>query len=434
MKMAINIRYLKLVMNKILIDADGSPIINECINIANDYGIDVHIISDYNHVFNYPTAYIHQVDKGNDSADYALLNLLNSNDLVITQDYGLATLALSKKAYVLNNNGIEYNNDNIIEMLSKRAAGAAARKHKNYGGNHQKKRTKEANIIFASLLKKFIEETYKMDPLKQINEASYAIALKQMSIDEINAHLLEMNVTLDYNGILEKLKVTYNDLSVADFIFSNYEVKASKYPIAFIDSVVFEIVKRNKFDFKHYGLIIDAINGIEESDISEEHKASLFKSEILSFIKLCQRFKLVNFDAIMYEVNDGFDFQTFVNDYFDECKELGVNTNSNYLNDIIDISKKLLNQFTSINEYFEEDLNVVQASAYVALKNPLGEKLFFKLMKNTNDVPLMNLYYGLSFIDVDKIKCKRLLSDLLSKSDKNSDVYKMTKNILDDLK
>ena len=36
--------------------------------------------------------------KGKDSVDFALVNLLHSGDIVITQDYGLAAMCLAKKA------------------------------------------------------------------------------------------------------------------------------------------------------------------------------------------------------------------------------------------------------------------------------------------------------------------------------------------------
>ncbi len=39
------------------------------------------------------------VDSGADAADYRIMQLAQKEDLIITQDYGLASLALAKRLY-----------------------------------------------------------------------------------------------------------------------------------------------------------------------------------------------------------------------------------------------------------------------------------------------------------------------------------------------
>lgn len=81
-------------------------------------------------------------DKGADSVDFALVNRVHPGDLVITQDYGLASMCLARCARVLNQNGLEYTSENIDSLLFRR--------HENKkllrAGKHPKgasKRTKE---------------------------------------------------------------------------------------------------------------------------------------------------------------------------------------------------------------------------------------------------------------------------------------------------
>ena len=46
---------------------------------------------------------------------------------MITHDYGLAALLLSKQVKVINQNGLVYNNDNIDSLLNRRFLNAKAR-------------------------------------------------------------------------------------------------------------------------------------------------------------------------------------------------------------------------------------------------------------------------------------------------------------------
>ena len=59
-------------------------------------------------------------DKGADSVDFALVNRVKPGDLVVTQDYGLASMCLAKCARVLNQNGLEYTADNIDALMLQR--------------------------------------------------------------------------------------------------------------------------------------------------------------------------------------------------------------------------------------------------------------------------------------------------------------------------
>ena len=83
---------------KILIDADGCPVTKSAIEIGNEFGIESIIFCDTSHQFNIESVTIITVGKGNDSADFALVNKCSAGDIVITQDYGLSAMALAKGA------------------------------------------------------------------------------------------------------------------------------------------------------------------------------------------------------------------------------------------------------------------------------------------------------------------------------------------------
>lgn len=104
----------------ILIDADGCPVVDSTIRIAKQYGIDCVILCDTSHVFERDGVKTITVSKGSDSVDFALVNMLCSGDIVITQDYGLAAMCLARNAIPISQDGMVYNSGNIDALLLKR--------------------------------------------------------------------------------------------------------------------------------------------------------------------------------------------------------------------------------------------------------------------------------------------------------------------------
>ena len=132
---------------KILIDADGCPVVDITIKVANKFNIEVIIMCDTSHVFNKPGVETIVLSKGADSVDFALVNKVSKGDIVVTQDYGLAAMVLSKGGCPINQNGKIYNNENIDQLLftrhiSKKARAAGCRT------KGPKKRQKEDDIKF----------------------------------------------------------------------------------------------------------------------------------------------------------------------------------------------------------------------------------------------------------------------------------------------
>lgn len=142
---------------KILVDADGCPVKDIIIKIAKKYNINVVLIKNICHDLYDDYAEIITVDKGRDVADITLINNTKEGDIVVTQDYGVAAMAIGKKAVAINQNGWAYTNENIDELLMKRHMGQEMRrKHKKYSTKIPK-RTKEDDIKFEQFLISYLE-------------------------------------------------------------------------------------------------------------------------------------------------------------------------------------------------------------------------------------------------------------------------------------
>lgn len=142
---------------KILIDADGCPVTGLAVQIADEYNIKVTIVCDTSHTFNFENADIITVGKGADSADFALVNIVEENDLVITQDYGLSAMVLSKKGIVINQNGLIISEKNIDSLLTARHISKKARMRKMHLKGPSK-RNNQQNIDFEKKLRGILNE------------------------------------------------------------------------------------------------------------------------------------------------------------------------------------------------------------------------------------------------------------------------------------
>ena len=142
---------------KILIDADGCPVVKQATQIAKGNNIEVVIFCDTSHIINSGYAEVVTVSKGADSVDFALVNTVKSGDIVITQDYGLAAMCLARKAIPVSQNGMVYTDKNIDQLLFTRYVSKKIRK----AGGRMKgpsKRTPEQDKAFAAALEKLIQE------------------------------------------------------------------------------------------------------------------------------------------------------------------------------------------------------------------------------------------------------------------------------------
>lgn len=142
---------------RVLVDADACPVKGIIVEISKRYNVSVTMLCDTSHEINDGYSTVVVVDKANDSVDYALMKILAKEDIVVTQDYGLAAMVLGKGAKCLNQNGLIYSDDNIDRLLMERHIGQKVRR----GGGRTKgpaKRTKENDERFAVVFEKLIKE------------------------------------------------------------------------------------------------------------------------------------------------------------------------------------------------------------------------------------------------------------------------------------
>ena len=142
---------------QIFIDADGCPVVHITVNTAKQYSLPCTVICDSAHIFNLDVVRVITVDKGADSADFALVNLCGLGDVVVTQDYGLAAMCLAKGARAINQNGLIYSDSNISQLLDSRYLSKKARR----AGQRLKgprKRTAEDDKAFLDSLLKLLSE------------------------------------------------------------------------------------------------------------------------------------------------------------------------------------------------------------------------------------------------------------------------------------
>ena len=141
---------------QLLIDGDGCPVIDISVRLCRKYAFPCLILCDTAHEFHREGAETLVFDKGMDSVDYQLANLATIGDIVITQDYGLASLCLAKKAIVLHQDGWLYTQDNIDALLFQRHESQKIRA----SGGHtrgQKKRTKRQDTAFETALERLFQ-------------------------------------------------------------------------------------------------------------------------------------------------------------------------------------------------------------------------------------------------------------------------------------
>ena len=120
---------------KIVVDADACPVKNEIVKIAKRSKLEVIMVCDTSHIITSDYAEVITVDKGADSVDFALINMVKAGDIVVSQDYGVAAMALAKKAAAIGNSGKIYTEFNIDSMLTQRYL---AKENRRKGGKFTK--------------------------------------------------------------------------------------------------------------------------------------------------------------------------------------------------------------------------------------------------------------------------------------------------------
>ena len=135
---------------RLLIDGDACPDRQKVIELALHYGVEVLLFIDFAHVIEDERIQIIMCEVGKDSVD-------QEGDLLISQDYGLASLALLKNVTILHVSGKRITEDNINNLLTSRYLGHLSRKQHKHVKGPKKRNYKTSQFFLRELEKIFIE-------------------------------------------------------------------------------------------------------------------------------------------------------------------------------------------------------------------------------------------------------------------------------------
>lgn len=143
---------------KILVDADACPVKKIIEKVAKEYQIPVTMFIDTSHELYSEYSEIVTVSKAPDAVDFALMNRAKKGDVVVTGDYGVAAMALSKGANAIHQGGMIYTNETIDRMLFERHLASVNRKSGKHGSHMKgpKKRTSNDDMRFEMMFRKLI--------------------------------------------------------------------------------------------------------------------------------------------------------------------------------------------------------------------------------------------------------------------------------------
>lgn len=148
----------------IYVDADACPVVGIVESLAEQYNIPVTLLCDTNHIIHSDYSEVITVGAGADAVDYKLINICHKGDIVVSQDYGVAAMALVKGAYAIHQSGTWYTDENIDRMLMERHLNKKARRasHKNHISG-PRKRTDADDGHFAQSFEKMIRTAQAKD-------------------------------------------------------------------------------------------------------------------------------------------------------------------------------------------------------------------------------------------------------------------------------
>lgn len=139
---------------KIVVDADACPVKEEIVLAAKRFDTEVWMVASYDHILPaWDGVRLVQVDRSSQSADLYISNHVQPGDVLITQDIGLASIGLAKKAKVLSFRGRMYSERAIGFMLEGRHMQSRARRAGTYGKGPPPFGDKHRNCFLHTLTK-----------------------------------------------------------------------------------------------------------------------------------------------------------------------------------------------------------------------------------------------------------------------------------------
>ncbi|NTW71876.1 MAG: hypothetical protein HGA49_06495 [Eubacteriaceae bacterium] len=148
---------------RIIVDSDSCPVKGEIRNLSQEYGVEAVFFASIchfsNNIHSDNTVYI---DSGNQSVDNRIISILQPGDILVTNDYGLASIAIAKGNEALDFYGTHYHKDTIDLLLYQRYL---SQKMRNEGMRSKpiRKRSKNADREFYNSLKKMLSQEMEQE-------------------------------------------------------------------------------------------------------------------------------------------------------------------------------------------------------------------------------------------------------------------------------
>ena len=150
-------------MPHILVDADACPVVGIVERAARQFSLPVTLLCDTNHVLHSDYSDVRVIGAGADAVDFALFNLCHAGDVVVTQDYGVAAMALGKGAHAIHQSGRLYTNENIDQLLMERHLAKKTRQSSKHHLKGPRKRTREDDERFEAAFTRLLSQLTQGD-------------------------------------------------------------------------------------------------------------------------------------------------------------------------------------------------------------------------------------------------------------------------------
>lgn len=138
---------------RILVDADACPGRDIIEKAAKEFKIEVIMYCDVNHMIKSDYSTIVYADSGFQSVDMKIANAVKKNDIVVTQDFGVAAMVLSKNAFAISPKGNIYSNENIDRLLFERHIASKVRRSGKKTSNPKKRNRDDDERLYTNLIK-----------------------------------------------------------------------------------------------------------------------------------------------------------------------------------------------------------------------------------------------------------------------------------------
>ena len=151
-------------MTHIYVDADACPVVRLVEQAAAQFALPVTLLCDTNHILHSDYSQVKVIGAGADAVDFALVNLCRRGDVVVTQDYGVAAMALGKGAHAIHQSGRLYTEDNIDQLLMERHLAKKARQSSKHHLKGPRKRTREDDERFLAAFTRLLQSIVEAIP------------------------------------------------------------------------------------------------------------------------------------------------------------------------------------------------------------------------------------------------------------------------------